>query len=191
MNENYGKIKKITNNTEVLWKNSRGLVPDSVANKMEKAMLHWITELTNALEIWINKNDTLTDGELILARTNIGALTECWLKFFYCAFYEDYLKNPKTKNNGTIIEPTKMSFEDLKKFSIGKLWGDEQDSMYQWVDKVQHQRNSIHAFNNRDIGTSQEFIEDIDVFYEFIELIKNHLPPIEDYMDCYPAGYIL
>lgn len=186
--KNYDKLKRVTNNTEVLWKNARGIAPDSVADKMDAAMLKWITELTNALEIWLQKGIDLTDGELILARTNIGSLTECWLKFFYCAFYEDYLTNPKL-SKGKIVEPNKMSFEDLKTFSIGILWDDDQDDYYKWVDKIQHQRNSIHAFNYRDIGTALEFLEDVDILYEFVDLIEMRLPPLEDCIDAYPAGY--
>lgn len=189
MKEKYEELKRITNNTEILWKNARGIAPDSVADKMEAAMLHWITELTNALEIWIKKGTTLTDGELILARTNIGALTECWLKFFYCVFYEDYLKNPH-KKKGKIVQPNRMSFEDLKNFSIGILWDDNNDEKYLWVDKVQHQRNSIHAFNYKNIGTPAEFMDDIEKFCEFVESIDMRLPPLEEYMDCFPAGYM-
>ena len=73
----YKILKEITSDTEIIWKKSRGIAPDSVANKMDEAMLHWMTELTSTLSIWMDKNITLTDGELILARTNLGALVEC------------------------------------------------------------------------------------------------------------------
>ncbi len=65
---------------------------------------------------------------MILARTNMGALVESWLKFFYCVYYEDYMKNPLTQNKKgkTItVEPNNMRFEDLKNFSKGILWDDE------------------------------------------------------------------
>ena len=44
----YEKLKQITHHTEVVWKNSRGVAPDSVADKLDKAMLNWITQLTEA-----------------------------------------------------------------------------------------------------------------------------------------------
>ena len=181
MMRKFEELKKITNDTEVLWKKSRGFAPDSVADKMDAAMLHWITELTNALEIWIQKGQSLTDGELILARTNLGAITESWLKFFYCVYYEDYLKNP-LKKKGTVVEPDKMSFEDLKNFGVGIMWDDNKDMRYLWVDKIQHQRNSIHAFNYRDIGTPNEFLDDVNKLFEFVKQIETQLPPIEDYL---------
>lgn len=183
MMNNYEKLKRTTFRIEKLWKQARGIAPDSVADKMDEAMLHWITQLTYALEIWIQKGCYLTDGELILARTNIGALTECWLKFFYCVYYEDYLKNPHMKNN-TVVQPNKMRSEDLKNHGIGILWKDNKDVQYLWVEKVQHQRNSIHAFNYRDIGTPTGFLDDVDKLCEFVDSIEVRLPPIEDYMDC-------
>ena len=125
----YEIVKKHTNNMSILWKECRGIAPDSVADKMDDAMLMWRVELTETLSIWIERGNCLTDGELILARTNMGALVESWLKFFYCAFYEDYMKNPKIER-GKIIEPNKLSFEQLKEFSVGILWKDKSDSMY-------------------------------------------------------------
>ena len=153
-------------------------------------MLRWMVELTDTLSIWLDKGIGLTDGELILARTNMGALVESWLKLFYCAFYEDYLQNPKV-DRGRIIEPNKLSFEQLKEFSVGIIWEDITDSMYTWVDKVQHYRNAIHAFNYRDIGTAIEFMNDMDIFYDYVELILKKLPPVEDYLEYCPAGYVI
>ena len=181
----YEKLKQITHHTEVVWKKSRGIAPDSVANKLDEAMLNWTTQLTEALSIWIDKDINLTEVELILSRTNLGALTECWLKFFYCVYYEDYLKNPKLDRKNQIIEPNKMSFEALKQFSIGILWDSNNDPKYKWVDKVQYQRNAIHAFNYRNIGTPREFLDDIEYLYEFVDLLILRLPPIEDCMEYY------
>jgi hypothetical protein len=55
----------------------------------------------------------MTTGELILARANLGAVVESWLKFFYSVYYEDYCKSPITKS-GKMVEPEKAQFEDLK-----------------------------------------------------------------------------
>lgn len=116
----------------------------------------------------------MTDGELILARTNMGALVESWLKLFYCVYYEDYMKNPLTQNKEgkTItVEPNNMRFEDLKNFSKGILWDDDKDPLYVWVDKIQHYRNAVHALNYRNIGTAIEFMADMEEFYKYV----NHI----------------
>lgn len=75
----YDILKRETGNMAVLWKNSRGIAPDTVADKLDDAMLSWMVELTDTLKIWIDKGIFMTDGELILARTNMGALVEIFL----------------------------------------------------------------------------------------------------------------
>ena len=177
-------------NTSLIWKDIHGIATEATAQKLDIAMLDWMSSLTDSLQIWIDKGLFMTDGELILARTNLGALVESWLKLFYCVYYEDYLRNPKTGKKGKMIEPEELSFETLKNFSVGILWDDQQNKEYIWVDKVQHYRNAIHSFKWREIGTAVEFIDDISVFCDFVDNILNHFPPIEDYIETYPAGYI-
>lgn len=170
MKEKYDLLRIKTKNTALLWKNVHGIATEATAQKLDIAMLDWMSSLTDALQIWIDKGCSMTDGELILARTNLGALVESWLKLFYCVFYEDYLRNPLKKDN-KMVAPETMSFENLKTFSVGKLWNDQNEPEYLWVDKVQHQRNAIHSFKWREIGTTVEFLDDISVFCGFVENI--------------------
>jgi hypothetical protein len=149
----YDVLVILTSNSALIWKEARGIAPDSAADKLDDAMLEWQSELTKTLKIWIDKGLAMTTGELILARANLGAVVESWLKFFYCVYYDDYSKNPITNYKGKMIEPEKASFNDLKDFSCGKLWGDENSPEYIWVNSVQYKRNAIHSFRYRDIGT--------------------------------------
>ena len=181
------KIK--TKNTELLWKNAHGFAPKCAALKLDAAMLNWQSELTNTLEIWIEKGLSMTTGELILAYANIGAIVESWLKFFYCVYYEDYCKEPILNQKGKMVEPETIKLENLKKFSIGKLWKNEKAEEYIWVDTIQNKRNAIHSFRYRDIGTPWDFLVDINHLYDFVDNVLSHLPPIEDYIESYPVGY--
>ena len=181
-----------TNNTALIWKDVHGIAPDNAAKKLDIAMLDWQSELTKTLKIWIDKGLDMTVGELILARANLGAVVESWLRFFYCVFYDDYINQPMKNKKGQILEPEKdMRFEDLKKFSTGILWDDENSKDYLWVDSIQKKRNAIHSFTYKDIGSPLDFLLDVDYLCEFVDMILNHLPPVEDYIECYPAGYVL
>ena len=181
-----------TNNTALIWKDVHGIAPDNAAKKLDIAMLDWQSELTKTLKIWIDKGLDMSVGELILARANLGAVVESWLRFFYCVFYDDYINQPMKNKKGQILEPEKdMRFEDLKKFSTGILWADEKSKDYLWVDSIQKKRNAIHSFTYKDIGTPLDFLLDVDYLCEFVDMILNHLPPVEDYIECYPAGYEL
>ncbi len=187
----YDVLVILTNNAALIWKKTRGIAPESVADKLDDAMLDWQSELTKTLKIWIDKGLEMTSGELILARANLGAVVESWLKFFYCVYYEYYIKNPITNSKGKMIRLEKASFDALKDFSSGKLWDDEKSLEYAWVDSVQHKRNAIHSFRYRDIGTPQDFLDDINHLYDFVDNVLSHLPPLEDAMEVYPAGYVM
>ena len=181
-----------TNNVSLLWKNVHGIAPDNAAKKLDIAMLDWQSELTKTLKIWIDKGLDMTVGELILARANLGAVVESWLRFFYCVFYDDYINQPMVNKKGKVLEPEKdMRFEDLKNFSTGILWDDDKSSDYLWVDSIQHKRNAIHSFTYKELGTPADFLLDVDRLCEFVDMILNHLPPVEEYIECYPAGYVL
>ena len=191
---NYEVLKIHTHNMALVWKEARGFVPNTVADKLDDAMLRWMSELTDTLKIWIDKGSLMTDGELILARTNMGALVESWLKLFYCIYYVEYMKNPKVTRNKKgetfTIEPNDMKFVDLIAYSKGILWTDKNDPMYVWVDKIRNYRNAVHSFNYKDIGNATEYTNDMNEYYKFVNLILDRLPPIEDYLPSYPEGYV-
>jgi len=163
------------------WKNAEGWAPQSAASKLSVARLDWLEELTECLQIWHDKSLTLTNGELLLAWANLGALVEGWLKLFYCIYYEDYIREP-LERKGIPIEPNDLSFESLKQFSREKLW-DKNSEWDKWVDYIQGKRNAIHAFNTRDIGTAFDFLESLKQFNRFIEKINSrvHYPEIHYY----------
>lgn len=184
-------LKIHTQNTMLLWKDVYGIAPNSSAKKLYEAMLEWQTELTNTLKLWIDKGLSMTVGELILARANLGAVVEFWLKLFYCIHYEDYCKKPIRTKKKKMIEPEKATFKELNKFSTGILWDSIVSDEFLWVDTVRDKRNALHSFEYKNIGTPQDFLDDIDYLYKFVDDIISRLPPIEDYIESYPEGYIL
>ena len=83
-----------------------------------------------------------------------------------------------------MIEPEKAAFNELKDFSCGKLWDDKNSPEYVWVDSVQHKRNAIHSFRYRDIGTTLEFLDDINHLYNFVDNVLHpfhHLRTVSRY----------
>ena len=86
------QIRSKTKATNQSWSETCGLAPEDDTAKLDAAMFDWMNDLTDSLDIWVAKSLDMTDGELILAWTNLGALVECWLRFFYCVNYDDYMK---------------------------------------------------------------------------------------------------
>jgi len=173
--ERYDVLVILTNNTALIWKEACGIAPDSAADKLDYAMLEWQSELTKTLKIWIDKGLSMTTGELILARANLGAVVESRLKLFHTVNYDDYRSSSPFKDRkGNITEPESVNSENLKNFSTGKLWDDNASFDYKRVDSVQSKRNAIHSFQFKVIGTPQEFLGDIDYLYDFVDNVLMH-----------------
>lgn len=49
--DNYDVLVTLTNNAALLWKEARGIASNSVADKLDNAMLEWQSELTKTLKI--------------------------------------------------------------------------------------------------------------------------------------------
>ncbi len=175
------KIIDSSSETFDFWQSPYGWAPPNVANMLSVARLDWLFSLTECLKIWVSKDITITDGELLLARANLGSLVEGWLKLFYCVFYNDYDNSDnkyyayKKGIKTAPIKPPNLSFEQLRQFSNDILW-DKGDGWNEWVKSVQRKRNAIHSFNDKDIGTCEEFISDVRKFYSFIKMIIFLLP---------------
>jgi len=156
------------------WKSSYGWAPIEAAELLSRSMLEWMESLANALDLW---NRKLTDGELILAWTNIGAIVECLMKLFLSIYYEDYKKDiDAIKKKGLLIEPDSLNLEKLRTFFCKKIWLPNED-WNEWILFIQHRRNSIHAFKSREIGDTKELLENIQKLHRFINNISFRLPP--------------
>lgn len=174
-------LKNKTESTCLMWKDVHGYAPDKVANILDSAMLEWQIELTDALEIWIDKGLNMTNGELILARVNLGAVVESWLRFFYTIYREEYDKDPVKRKNKNLSPENTLTFDDMVNYSTGILWDDETSEDYRWLNSIRNKRNAIHAFMYRDIGTPTDFLNDIVYMCHFVELLCDRFPPIEEF----------
>ena len=160
-------------------RNLLGWAPDETVSILSKSRLDWLIDLTDILCDWESKVHThLTDGQLLLAYATLGALVEGWLKLFYCLYKRDYSNDERPSNKdrgGNEIAPNDLSFEKLKQFSRTIIW-ELHDDMDLWVEKIQYRRNAIHAFNDKDIGSRREFIDDINKYCVFVQDILCQFP---------------
>lgn len=155
------------------WKGAHGWAPIQAAGLLSKSMLDWQASLAESLKLW---NRPLSDGELILAWANVGALVEGQLKLFLSVHYNDYLNDGDAiKKKGSILDPDVIRLEDLRIFFSKKIWKPS-EPWSDWVLFVQQRRNAIHAFKYKDIGTSAEFRDSLADLLRFIRSINNRLP---------------
>lgn len=161
------------------WKEPQGWAPIEAADLLNKSMLEWQSSLAEELSAWSGR---LSDGQLILAWVNLGALVEGQMKLFLSVHYKDYLSDAYAikKKNGAIEDPDGVTLEPLILFFRKKIWSEEED-WEPWIRMVQQRRNAIHAFKARDIGTTEELHMALETLLEFVRSINERLPYPDQY----------
>lgn len=175
------KIISLNAKLSAFWASAHGWAPEDAANLLSKSRLDWQVSLSESLRFWIDR-DTMTDGELILAWANLGALLEGSLKLFFSIYYSDFqmdteaLKkaNAYDHKKKTHKEPDGLTLEVLRRYAIHKnLFEETQREMFQLV---QNRRNAIHAYKDRELGSVNEFRDSVRGYMEFLTDVDRSVP---------------
>jgi hypothetical protein len=173
------RLDCLISNMMKFWKNAHGWAPNEAAELMNKSMLEWQESLAGTLSYWTGD---LTDGELILAWANIGALVEGQLKLALSVHYLDYIGNPAVaiKNKkGTILDPDGVTLEPLRVYFKQNIWSSD-DEWDQWINHIQQRRNALHAFKAKPIGSAEEVHASMKTLLEFVRHMNGLLPYPDD-----------
>lgn len=155
------------------WSSSSGWAPPDAAELLSQVRHDWQLSLSQTLFIWLEK-DVLSQGELILAWANLGALLEGSLKLLLCVYYEDYKRDPIFNWKKQEVSPDVAELEKLRVFFQRKgLLG---TSALATVSSVQKYRNTIHAFHDRDIGDTEVFFRHLHQYLLLLDEINGRLP---------------
>ena len=194
----YEELIKKTNKMIQIWDEYIELIP-----KKYTVMLNWQKDLTKSLKHWIDLGDTISSGDLILARVNLGMLTENLLKIFFTIYHIDYendkseiLYRKRKKCNVkelsfdksisfflSIVDPSNFN----KKFPISEEFFEKEDideiKEYKdkeildfenfgiWLNNIRCKRNVVHSFAYSEIGSYEDFIEDVIKYNAFLDII--------------------
>jgi hypothetical protein len=150
-----------------------GWAQGEAATLLDRSMLHWQASLAESLSRWPNTN---SDGDLILAWTNLGALVEGQMKLFLCVYYHDYAKDLEGMlRRGQRIDPDESQLEELRQFFVKRIW-DVGVNWSEYVELIQQRRNAVHAFQRRDIGTIDEWTDALRLHLSFVRDVGGGLP---------------
>jgi hypothetical protein len=159
------------------WKNdSDGWAPAEVAGLLTRSMLDRQSSLACALKIWLGRE---SDGELILAWVNLGSLVEGMLKLFLCVHYTDYVKDENAwKKKGELEDVDGLEFDKLRKFFKATIWPEleEEFDWDDWIQRIQWRRNTVHAYQKREIGSFEEWRADLRIHLRLIRTLDSRLP---------------
>jgi hypothetical protein len=180
-----GQIEVIQTGLSDFWKDAYGWAPVEAAAMLENARLDWLPSLASTLRHWSTDKD-LSAGELILAWANLGSLLEGSLKLFLSVHLGDYEKDAdmvvalgiKTKK-GDAKTPDELMLDQILKFcrkrkilTPGEL---------EFIELLRDRRNTIHAFKNKELGTTAEFRESVTTYLIFLAGLAMQMPYPEEY----------
>ncbi|NSY46542.1 hypothetical protein [Agrobacterium tumefaciens] len=181
------RIEKLNGGLASFWAVSTGWAPIEAAGLLTKARLDWQVSLSSTLRLWLRDPETaLSDGELILAWSNLGSLVEGTLKLLLSVFYMDYKDDVDTlkKVNAfdhkkqKALSPDGLTLQPLKLFAKEhNLIGDEGNAL---VDLVQQRRNTIHAFKDKPLGDDAEFQMAVTGYLLLLKGVNERLPYPDD-----------
>ncbi|WP_341197467.1 hypothetical protein [Hyphomonas chukchiensis] len=180
------RICNLNSGLEAFWSKNDGWAPEEAAKLLGAVRLDWQTSLSQCLYLWITpKALSLSDGELILAWTNLGSLIEGSIKLLLSVYLKDYLGDFEgAKNSGSLTNtgvpksPDILSLQQLKIYcQKKKLLGEDGDTL---VQLVQERRNAVHAFKHTDLGDLDEYHASVRGYLRLLRSINNRLPYPDD-----------
>ena len=166
------RIETLTTRMMDFWKSGNGWAPVEATGLLSKSKLEWQASLSSSLHRWVSAS---SDGDLILAWANLGALVEGQLMLFLSVYYNDYLVDAEAiRKEGRFIGPNSsaLTLEPLRQFFVKRIWtvGSDWDS---YIRRIQRRRNAIHAFRTRDIGTFEDWKNELPIHLSFVRDINS------------------
>jgi hypothetical protein len=176
-------IQRFTRQLANNYTNLGGWAPDSVVDWLTEKRLNRMNSLANNLDLTLTSeisDSALIEGRLIIAWSHLGALAEMSLQVMLGLFYEDFKAEPnKPRYKGKELDLDEINFFKLLKFFEKINFWEEDDKKYwiDWLHNLRQYRNTIHAFQDRTLGTWQEVEEYTIILANMFENFYNRLPP--------------
>ena len=174
------RITRLVEGMAKFWSNCSGWAPEEAAKLLSEARLDRVASLSASLIRWI-EDDDLSDGDLILAWTNLGSVMEGVLKIFLCVYLNDYRADDLSRKTrayrvkeGALRDPDELNLDTILKYvGLAELLPAEDISL---ATLTQSRRNAIHAFQDRPLGTTEEFRQSLRRFREMAVCLHYRLP---------------
>lgn len=154
-------------------------ISDKAYEHLSAARLDRWLSMTYLMKEWFKEsiNEELTPSFQIIGWANLGVLLECSIKLFLVVYIEAYEEDndaPRTKSN--IINPEKLTLEQLRIFFSKKQIVMKPDEWSKWILFVQNQRNAIHCFMDRNLADFKELEKNVKLYTIFLIHLYNSMP---------------
>jgi len=169
------RIIKLNDGLRIFWSGAKGWAPLEAAKLLNKSRLDRQVSLSRCLKLWITTSSLeVQDGNLILAWANLGSLIEGSMKLFLSVWYKTYKSDiDAIKRKGKLQDPDGLQLEPMRQFFKKRIWDGTLDG---FIQIIQQRRNAIHAFKDRNIGTINEFFDNVRKYLNILRYINYRLP---------------
>lgn len=178
------RIATLNDGIRDFWSAAHGWAPADAAELLARARLDRQASLSSCLSFWIEEPDLAErrDGALVLGWANLGALVEGTMKWFLCVYREDYPEDETAfRRRGKLLEPDALKFDQLRRFFTDHVWVDsERDRWDRWLASIRDRRNSIHSYQDRDIGDLAALHQGIREYLSFLRDLHGRTPGYPD-----------
>ena len=180
-NADLDHIVKINTHIRDFWAYAWEWAPRDAALLLSKSRLDLQVSLSHALELWLEPcAEEQRDGRLILAWANLGSLIEGTLQWFLSVYEGDYSGTPVKTWKGKELDIDGLQLAQLRRFFDKHVWTSDDLHWSSWIEHVGRRRNAIHAFRDRDLGTIDEFAEDVSRYGELVSELDGRVPYPDD-----------
>jgi len=170
------RIANLTLSTVDLLSNGHGWAPAAIQRRLDDAGLAYQSSLALSLSRWLTCE---SEGDLILAWVNLGALVEGAMQLLLITYDDAYKKDPNARRDkkNLVKDAEQTRFEDLRDFCAKSVWNPAPVAGYHivsfrdwdpYVALVQNRRNAIHAIRRREIGSFVEWRQMLPLHLSFI-----------------------
>jgi hypothetical protein len=173
------RIIKLNDGLRKFWSGAKGWTPIEAAKLLNKSRLDRQVSLSRCLKLWVTTSSPeVQDGNLILAWANLGSLIEGSMKLFLSVWYKTYKSDiDAIKRKGKFQDPDGLQLEPMRQFFKKRIWDETLDV---YIHIIQQRRNAIHAFKDRNIGTKNEFFDNVRKYLIILRYINYRLPYPDD-----------
>lgn len=165
------------------WSNCAGWAPDDAADMLAKSRLDRLASMAETLRRWTDiPPEEISDGDLILAWTNLGSLVEGTLKLFLCVYLTDYkADDANTKKTQAFHQKKQLLLDpDGLRMDVLISYFEQADILpedeLELAKRIQMKRNTIHVFKDLDIGCGLDFHAAVKDYRQMLLSINSRLP---------------
>jgi hypothetical protein len=174
------EIAEMSHRAASFWTAAHGWASDEVAVLLSKAQLRLLSSMSRTLASRVKEIQQCPDeeGVLIIGWVHLRSLVEGSLKLFFTIYIGDYQSDPLFDRKNRPIPLADLRLQQMLTYSQQRKILEQHHEL---IHAARLRGNLIHAFathgfDNRELGTAEEYLLSIRDFRDFLEDVLTYVP---------------